>query len=224
MKDLIRLDNLELIYAFIGLIVFLIVILIISRRVSRRKTDSNYEDLIEGTLKKREKFNQEHPDWGKTKSELQVNDKIEGHNNDTQESAISSGTNSQSDLPNNKGNDGASTENAIIWDIKREQQLASSSTDILPQATLSKYKFMQAAVNGKFLKLLTSDEKCYFRTWGKYEFYGNIKKALANINAIFDEACEIEGKQNGATKITNVKPGIIDTNLKITKKAIIRLS
>ncbi len=92
-----------------------------------------------------------------------------------------------------------------------------------------KFEFLEAANGGQFRKLLPSDEKCFFRTWEengirKFEFHGNVDKALANINAIFDDVCEIEGKQNGATNIVNVEPGILDSKLKVEKPAKIQLT
>lgn len=90
------------------------------------------------------------------------------------------------------------------------------------------YQYLQEANDGKFMRLLSSPEKCYFRTWEeggvrKYEFCGNVAKALANINAIFDDVCEIEGKRSGATDIENVSAGTLDSELRITGKAKIRL-
>ena len=90
------------------------------------------------------------------------------------------------------------------------------------------YQYLQEANDGKFMRLLSSPEKCYFRTWEeggvrKYEFSGNVAKALANINAIFDDVCEIEGKRSGATDIDNVSAGTLDSELRITSKAKIRL-
>lgn len=90
------------------------------------------------------------------------------------------------------------------------------------------YQYLQEANAGKFMKMLPSPEKCYFRTWvnegvRKYEFNGNVAKALANINAIFDDVCDIEGKRAGATDIENVSPGVLDADLKIVNKAKIRL-
>lgn len=98
------------------------------------------------------------------------------------------------------------------------------SVSILP-----KYEYLETANNGQFRKLLPSDEKSFFRTWEengtrKFEFHGNVDKALANINAIFDDVCEIEGKQNGATQIDNVDPGILNSQLKVEKKAVIKLT
>ena len=90
------------------------------------------------------------------------------------------------------------------------------------------YQYLQEANAGKFLKLYVTPEKCYFRTWEedgvrKYEFCGNESKALANINAVFDDVCNIEGKQNGASRIDNITPGTLDSELRITSKAKIRL-
>lgn len=90
------------------------------------------------------------------------------------------------------------------------------------------YQYLQEAIDGKFIRLLSSSEKCYFRTWEeggvrKYEFCGNVAKAIANINAIFDDVCEIEGKRSGATDIENVCAGTLDSELRITSKAKIRL-
>lgn len=90
------------------------------------------------------------------------------------------------------------------------------------------YQYLQEANDGKFMRLLSSPEKCYFRTWEeggvrKYEFCGNVAKALANINAIFDDVCEIEGKRSGATIIENITAGTLDSELRITSKAKIKL-
>lgn len=90
------------------------------------------------------------------------------------------------------------------------------------------YHYLQDANGGKFIKLMQMPDKCFFRTWEedgirKYEFHGNVAKALANINAIFDDVCEIEGKRSGATEIENIKEGILDSDLRITRKAKIRL-
>lgn len=109
----------------------------------------------------------------------------------------------------------------IEFDISQEQKQQTSITH-------AQYQYLQEANDGKFMRLLSSPEKCYFRTWEeggvrKYEFCGNVAKALANINAIFDDVCEIEGKRSGATDIENVSAGTLDSELKITRKAKIRL-
>lgn len=109
----------------------------------------------------------------------------------------------------------------IEFDLSQEQKQQTSITQ-------AQYQYLQEANDGKFMRLLSSPEKCYFRTWEeggvrKYEFCGNVAKALANINAIFDDVCEIEGKRSGATDIENVSAGTLDSELRITSKAKIRL-
>lgn len=109
-----------------------------------------------------------------------------------------------------------------------EKNLGSVGDEPKYISTPPRYEYLEAANSGQFRRLLSSDEKCFFRTWEengirKFEFHGNVDRALANINAIFDETCDIEGKQNGATNIINVEPGIIDNNLKVEKKAKIKL-
>ena len=117
--------------------------------------------------------------------------------------------------------DGAS-KNEIYFDLSNENHNSVSAP--IPQ----KYEYLESASNGQFRKLLTSDEKSFFRTWEengvrKFEFHKNVDRALANINAIFDDVCEIEGKQNGATQIINVEPGILSSQLKVEKMAKIKL-
>lgn len=111
--------------------------------------------------------------------------------------------------------------NVVEFDLSQDQKQQVSTSQV-------QYQYLQEANYGKFMRLLSSPEKCYFRTWEedgvrKYEFCGNVAKALANINAIFDDVCEIEGKRGGATDIENVSAGILDSELRITSKAKIRL-
>jgi hypothetical protein len=116
-------------------------------------------------------------------------------------------------------NDDGTVRTEIVFDMPNDKPVS---------APILRYDYLEAANSGQFRRLLSTDEKCFFRTWEedgirKFEFHGNVDKALANINAIFDETCEIEGKQNGATNIINVEPGIIDNNLKVEKKSKIKL-
>lgn len=111
--------------------------------------------------------------------------------------------------------------NVVEFDLSQEQKQKTNTNQV-------QYQYLQEANDGKFMRLLSSPEKCYFRTWEeggmrKYEFCGNVAKALANINAIFDDVCEIEGKTSGTTDIENVSAGILDSELRITNKAKIRL-
>lgn len=111
--------------------------------------------------------------------------------------------------------------NIMEFDLPKEDKRTTNSDHV-------QYQYLQEANDGKFMKLLSTSDKCYFRTWEedgvrKYEFCGNVVKALANINAIFDDVCEIEGKRGCATGIENVFAGTLDSELRITSKAKIRL-
>ena len=112
--------------------------------------------------------------------------------------------------------------------VRTEIKFDSTIEESAPIPFSPKYEYLETANNGRFRKLLPTNEKSFFRTWVEngsrlFEFYGNVDKALANINAIFDDVCEIEGKQNGASQIINKKPGVLDSNLGVEKKAIIKL-
>lgn len=130
--------------------------------------------------------------------------------------------------PHSAGNGNITTNDTNA--SQNNKEVVSSGThveDSRPTNSLT-YNYLQEANGGKFLRLMSSPDKCFFRTWEeggvrKYEFYGNVAKALANINAIFDDVCEIEGKRSGATDIENVSAGTLDSELRITSKAKIRL-
>lgn len=116
----------------------------------------------------------------------------------------------------------------------RETKPATGNSELVDNKVVQEkkpqinYNYLQEANGGKFLRQFPTPDKCFFRTWEidgtrKYEFCGNVAKALANINAIFDDVCEIEGKRHGATDIENVSAGTLDSELRITSKAKIRL-
>lgn len=113
---------------------------------------------------------------------------------------------------------------------KTEIEFDIPAEEPTPVPFAPKYEYLTTANGGKFLKLLPTDEKSFFRTWvengvRKFEFHGNKDKALANFNAVFDDVCEIvEGKQNGATQINNEEPGVLDSNLKVKTPAKIKLA
>lgn len=112
--------------------------------------------------------------------------------------------------------------------IKTQIDFDLTNDESVPVINTPKYQYLETANGGQFRKLLPSDEKCFFKTWEdngirRFEFHKNVDKALANLNAVFDDVCEIEGKQNGATQIINVEPGILNGQLKVEKKAIIKL-
>lgn len=237
MDDIYNADWLELIIALVAIVVLLLLCYVFSQFYSKKK--DNHKGLIERTMQKRKDYFETHPDWGNKQqyNNARINER---ERNEGTNAANKGQHRTESELKNNSSEDyhmvSAQQGNVIVWenlqsipkDSNSDKESVSDKNDDIIE-TECKYKFMQAAVEGRFLKLLTTSEKCFFRTWEergerKYEFYGNEKKALANINAIFDDVCVIEGKQNGATVIENLSPGILDENLKIVKKATIKLT
>lgn len=234
MYDIINAESFQLIIAFIAIIVLLLLCYLFSQSRSMKKEE--YQSLVERTKQKRSDYYKANPDFWKKRQHDCVGI-IKSDRSDGVKAAIRSSHEADSELSHSiEYNDSVSNQpdNVIVWDNLESIPIDSDSAEIsvsdeYEEIRNNKYKYMQAAVEGRFLKLLTSEEKCFFRTWEeqgkrKYEFYGNVNKALANINAIFDDVCEIEGKQNGATNIENIAPGIIDENLKIVKKATIKLT
>lgn len=92
------------------------------------------------------------------------------------------------------------------------------------------YKYLETASDGAFYRLLDQPTKTtYFRCWKEndawlFEFCGSLEQALANYNAVFDEACNVLNYSKGATCFTIGEPGELNENLKINKKATISLS
>lgn len=229
--DLINADNLELIIALIAIVFLLLLCFLFSQLHSMKK--EKYESLAERTTQKRKIYYDDHPYKHFNNggfNERDRDDEINATKSTPHQAASELTDNPVEDcdkVPNQQ-------DNVIVWDNLESVPNDSNSTEKLEydkseEYKENKYMYLQSAVEGRFLKLLPSEEKCFFRTWEeygerKYEFYGNVNKALANINAIFDDVCEIEGKQNGASKIENLAPGILDENLKIIKKAIIKLT
>ena len=139
-----------------------------------------------------------------------------------------------------KENDDGTIRNEVLFDSPQGEAGANSISNTLDTqefenkpvlAPISrKYDYLKGLNSGKFLKIIPSPEKSFFRTWvenetRKFEFCGDVEKALANFNAIFDNVCEIvEGKQNGATQIINDEPGTLDSNLKVETPAKIKLA
>lgn len=126
-------------------------------------------------------------------------------------------------------NEDGTVKSEIDFDLTNNEPASDLYNEPAPVLFTPKYDYLEAANGGQFRKLFPSDEKSFFRTWEengvrKFEFHGNIENALANFNAVFDDVCEIEGKQNGATHIINVKPGILSSQLKVEKKAQIKLT
>lgn len=91
------------------------------------------------------------------------------------------------------------------------------------------YKYLMPSFQGRFNKLLDEPSgKTRFRCWMEnggwhFEFHGDLKTAIENYNATFDETCIVEGSYNGATHYEIEKDGTLDKNLQILTKSIIRL-
>lgn len=122
------------------------------------------------------------------------------------------------------------TNESVNVDFKKEdkQERVPDLEPIKEPKESRSYMYMEPATNGRFFRLKASEERCYFRTWldngvRKFEFCGNSTNALANFNATFDDSCEYEGKQSGASEIVNIEPGTLDDKLTIITKAKIRL-
>jgi hypothetical protein len=90
------------------------------------------------------------------------------------------------------------------------------------------YTYLISSGKGRFTQSFRGPDKCFFRMWKddsviKFEFSGNIDKALANLNAVFDDTCYLQGSQMNARDIVNITPGELDEKLNIKKKAVIKL-
>lgn len=91
------------------------------------------------------------------------------------------------------------------------------------------YKYLAPSYQGKFNKLLDEPSgKTRFRCWMEndgwhFEFHGDLKNAIENYNATFDETCIVEGTHNGATQYEIKKSGTLDKDLRILTKSTIRL-
>lgn len=113
-----------------------------------------------------------------------------------------------------------------------EQETATKEEEppvIIDLDLKNKYKYLIPAYQGKFPKMFDeSSGKTRFRCWLEdnvwhFEFHGDLKKAIENYNATFDETCIVEGSYKGATRYKTETPGTLDENLKILTKSVIRL-
>ena len=220
-------------------IIGLVIITLISFCFPENKRHSSYINKNKGTIRPNTKRYEDYRPSSKPQGSLEK-EREDVYNNQPFRSELS--FDEKNDLPNDK------SENIILskdlsenektsqiqqslnvdGTVRTEIQFDSTIEDSAAIPFSPKFEYLETANNGRFRKLLPTNEKSFFRTWVEngtrfFEFYGNVEKALANINAIFDDVCEIEGKQNGATQIINEKPGVLDSHLSIEKKAIIKL-
>lgn len=234
-KELTSSEETITIWAAIGATIILIFVIYIISKISNSVNDrsSSYIGQSSRGAKKQSKSNASDRDMRSRETTISKNSTYIDKQNDVPNSEVEHNNSSISD--NDLKEEGIARGN-LIQEITNADGTISTqiafdvTNDEYANAPISiRYEYLETANDGQFRKLLPSDEKCFFRTWEdngirKFEFHGNVDKALANINAIFDDVCEIEGKQNGATQIENVEPGILDSKLKVTTPAKIKLS
>lgn len=114
-------------------------------------------------------------------------------------------------------------EKAVIIEFPMENK--NEVVNCLPR----EYKYLAPSYQGKFNKLLDEPSgKTRFRCWMEkdgwhFEFHGDLKTAIENYNATFDETCIVEGSYNGATQYKIEKSGTLDKDLRILTKSTIQL-
>lgn len=219
-EDIIKVlnDNLDLV-AIVELLIIIVLVIVYCRQ--KAKDREYYNQLDEKYLdchKQNTALQQDNQDLRTKNNNLTVLvRKLSALENSNKNTTIPTGSESQKD-----------TEGSNSCQDDPENEIKEKHSEEDHVYIDNHYNYLELSNKGKFLKLKVTNDKCYFRTWidgnvRKYEFCGNTAKALANLNATFDDSCVIEGKQNGATEIINVEPGILSDDLTIKTKAIIRL-
>lgn len=116
--------------------------------------------------------------------------------------------------------------------IEEQQEIVKEEEAIVidfPLKSEKSYKYLMPAYQGKFTKLFDEPSgKTRFRCWTEngicfFEFHGDLKTAIENYNATFDDTCIVEGSYVGATRYKTEEFGTMDKDLKILTKSIIRL-
>lgn len=112
---------------------------------------------------------------------------------------------------------------------KGESYTVSNSTPTPQISNKPNIKYLKMAKNGQFKRSFNeADSECFYKCWGKsgeirFEFCGEAGYAIANEPAIFTDVCTIhKGGTLSPTNIENIVPGILDSNLKVIQKAIIK--
>ena len=85
--------------------------------------------------------------------------------------------------------------------------------------------------NGIFNQIFDAPQNCYFKMFdikddsAKFEFVGDVKKAIANKDAVFDNTCETSGTSRNAKNIKTEEAGELklqNGKWQVTKKAKIK--
>lgn len=216
-------DNLDLIAVFELLIIIALVIQYLRRVASLKDDNSFLEERLDNEHKERIKEQQAY--YIQKKALENKLTTIKGTNNDN----LGNSAPQKHPLPNDQTDRGTDKNEDYNFDqLENDPAPLNSSKNDSETKVPREYRYLEPAIDGRFFKSKVSEEKASFRTWlegdvWKFEFCGNFVNALANINAAFDDSCIIEGKQNGATEIINIEPGILSDDLTIKTKAKIRL-
>lgn len=133
----------------------------------------------------------------------------------------------RSDVKTTEEKANLSVQQDIEDDIALQKQSAEIE-DVKEEASQIHYTYITPSSKERFVESSRGPEKSFFRMWKdgnifKYEFSGNVDKALANLNAVFDDTCYLQGSQMNAKSIENVSSGELDKQLNIIKKAVIKL-
>lgn len=216
MQELLKEYHLVVIISLSALSLILLVVILVDQLYTKKRLHKKIKE-------QKEKLH-EYNEWFQQTTKQKVDTEKVQQTEISQ--SLGNKTNIQGTLSNRIQTGGTSS---VTLTNNRVDSLNSIVATTQPQKPQTHtYHYLQEANRGRFMKLLPSSEKSFFRTWEdgggrKFEFCGNVDKALANINAIFDDVCEIEGKRSGATYIENVSAGTLDSELRIITKAKIRL-
>lgn len=216
MQELLKEYHLVVIISLSALSLILLVVIFVDQLYTKKR-------LYKKIKEQKEKLH-EYNEWSQQTTKQKVDTEKVQQTEISQ--SLGNKTNIQGTLSNRIQTGGTSS---VTLTNNRVDSLNSIVATTQPQkAKTHTYHYLQEANRGRFMKLLPSSDKSFFRTWEddggrKFEFCGNVEKALANINAIFDDVCDIEGKRSGATVIENISAGTLDPELRIITKAKIRL-
>ena len=216
MQELLKEYHLVVIISLSALSLILLVVILVDQLYTKKR-------LYKKIKEQKEKLH-EYNEWSQQTTKQKVDTEKVQQTEISQ--SLGNKTNIQGTLSNRIQTGGTSS---VTLTNNRVDSLNSVVATTQPQkAKTHTYHYLQEANRGRFMKLLPSSDKSFFRTWEddggrKFEFCGNVEKALANINAIFDDVCDIEGKRSGATVIENISAGTLDPELRIITKAKIRL-
>jgi hypothetical protein len=116
-------------------------------------------------------------------------------------------------------------------DAEQNPETLPPQSDVLPESGIQYLYLRTPDDEGCFAKVFNDNENAYYRLFdingdnAKFEFCGNIARAIANKNAIFDIITQQEGDSTRARNIESISPGEvtrINGKWKVTRKAKVR--